>query len=464
MKRLKLLLILFIMAKAAGFAQTATEAEAFFNAGNYKQAFAAYQSLAVKKPSDPLYNYRLGYSAYMLHDNVSAANYFKKSALKYPLSYYYLGQIYFDTYAFDEAVSAYQNYLKKSLPADSLKSKAELKLKQSETGSNFMKRIEDVVITDSMIVDKDRFLQYFHLPDELGTIEQSVKTTGDKKQDEIRYTTERNDRTIFSESDSGQMNLYSAYKLLNGWSEKMPLTDLNTPADENYPFLMLDGVTLYYASNGENSLGGYDLFITRYNPTENKYLKPENIGMPFNSPYNDYMMMIDENNKVGWFLSDRFQPEGKVVLYRFIPNDEKKIIQSSNRDSLIIKAQINYPLHSLKRAINAAKPETTATVNNASTSEKIFINDRTFYSDPSEFKSSTAKNFYFQWMKAKETLKSAERELQDLRKSYYLSKDEQEKKRLAERILPLEARVKELYPQVEKLAKNMRNEEIRILQ
>jgi hypothetical protein len=67
-------------------------------------------------------------------------------------------------------------------------------------------------------------------------------------------------------------------------------------------------------------------------------------------------------------------------------------------------------------------------------------------------------------MKAKETLKSAERELQDLRKSYYLSKDEQEKKRLAERILPLEARVKELYPQVEKLAKNMRNEEIRILQ
>ena len=35
--------------------------------------------------------------------------------------------------------------------------------------------------------------------------------------------------------------------------------------------------------------------------------------MPFNSPYNDYMYVIDEYNNLGWFASDRFQPEGKVL-------------------------------------------------------------------------------------------------------------------------------------------------------
>ena len=49
---------------------------------------------------------------------------------------------------------------------------------------------------------------------------------------------------------------------------------------------MADGVTIYYASDGEG-LGGYDIFVTRYNTNTDTYLVPENVGMPFNSPYND---------------------------------------------------------------------------------------------------------------------------------------------------------------------------------
>ena len=52
--------------------------------------------------------------------------------------------------------------------------------------------------------------------------------------------------------------------------------------------------------------------------------------MPFNSPYNDYMMVFDEVKGLGWFVSDRFQPEGKACVYLFIPNPEHKRVESED--------------------------------------------------------------------------------------------------------------------------------------
>lgn len=43
---------------------------------------------------------------------------------------------------------------------------------------------------------------------------------------------------------------------------------------------MADGVTLYYASDGEGSLGGYDIFVTRYDSESSSYLRPDNIECP----------------------------------------------------------------------------------------------------------------------------------------------------------------------------------------
>ncbi len=61
---------------------------------------------------------------------------------------------------------------------------------------------------------------------------------------------------------------------------------------QQLPFFMSDGVTLYYANDGDESIGGYDIFISRKG--EDGFLQPQNIGMPYNSPYDDYMLAIDE--------------------------------------------------------------------------------------------------------------------------------------------------------------------------
>lgn len=87
----------------------------------------------------------------------------------------------------------------------------------------------------------------------------------------------------------------------------------------SYPFLMADGVTLYFAADGEESLGNLDIFISRRD--EDGFLQPSNIGMPYNSPYNDYLYAIDEQNGVGWWVTDRNCIPDMVTVYTFIPQE-----------------------------------------------------------------------------------------------------------------------------------------------
>ena len=56
--------------------------------------------------------------------------------------------------------------------------------------------------------------------------------------------------------------------------------------------MLSDGLTLYFAAQGPESIGGYDIFMTTYDAAEGRFLKPENIGMPFNSTANDYAWLL----------------------------------------------------------------------------------------------------------------------------------------------------------------------------
>ena len=87
---------------------------------------------------------------------------------------------------------------------------------------------------------------------------------------------------------------------MDEWGDEKQLPmNINSNDDDNYPFVLSDGATIYYSSKGNGSIGGYDLFVTRYNINSDTYLAPEQLGMPFNSPYNDYMMVFDEVKGLG---------------------------------------------------------------------------------------------------------------------------------------------------------------------
>ncbi len=421
------------------YAQRASEGEIFFNNKQYYKARTVYDSLLRKKPNDELYNYRFARCSYELKDVESAIEHFKMSGNKFPARDLYLGELYFNTYRFDESVAAYQTYSTTLKPDDSKLLEFQDKVKRAEKAARLLSKVEDIALVDSMVVNKSDFLRFYKFSSELGSLSQELlKLKSHRNVDKIRYTTQRKDRVYFSDSIQGQMDIFTSYKLLDTWSPAVSISNvINSNANENYPFLLLDGITLYFASDGENSIGGCDLFITRYIPSTNTFLAPENIGMPFNSPYNDFMMVIDEQRKLGWFASDRYQPTGKVVIYTFVPNQDKNILRSDDKDYIRKAAQLNI----YRKATKDISDSTVVIENQLPESEKkieFVINDSLVYTHVNQFQSQAAVKLWSELYKFTNDLRLKVKQLDDLRTQYSQLENQNERKPLGMKILESE--------------------------
>lgn len=389
MKQLLLLISLTITIFAT--AQSAAEAEKLFNNKQYQKSLAVYEQLLKRRPADALLNYKAARSAYELSNYFVAAHYFEKSGNKYTLTPYYLGESLALSYQFEKAVPALQQFIASKSADEQKRTHAETLLKTAEIGRKLMKRVEDITIIDSSIVAKADFLKFYKFSADLGTLNREAVRLRNKITDKIIFTNQRDDRTCFSDTANGNFNLYTSYKLMDKWGAKTSLSkNLNTTANENFPFLMPDGITLYFASDGENSMGGYDIFMTRYAASSKDFLAPDNVGFPFNSEANDYMMVLDELQKTGWFATDRNQPTGKVAIYSFQLSDAKKYLTTTDSVELYQVAKLQkYKLAKSK------KTQPTKTTMLASDNQKnIIINDSTRYGDVSEFKSTKAQLIY----------------------------------------------------------------------
>lgn len=430
-------------------AQSASEAEALFNNKQYLKAKNVYESLLKKRPKDALNNYRFARCCYEIKDYEPAIKHFELVGNKYPLKDLYLGELYFATYRFEESLTAYQAYMATLAPEDKKYAETEAKLKKTEMAAKLLKRVEDIAILDSVVVNKNEFLRYYKFSSELGTLMQErIKLNARQSQDKVIYTTQRGDRLCFSDSLQGNMDIFSSFKLLDSWSAPVSISNaVNTGANENYPFLLLDGVTLYFASDGENSIGGYDLFITKYASTTQDFLVPENIGMPFNSPANDYMMVIDEQQRTGWFATDRNQPAGKVMIYKFIPNETKILFRTEDKDLLRRVAQLK--VNRKAENVNMYPVETLQQEETANEAEfSVVINDSTIYTHFEQFQSTQALSRLKEWFKMKKELQSLKDELQRMREHYSIVQKTEEKNILMRKILNSEQKLIDL----EKLA------------
>ena len=239
-------------------------------------------------------------------------------------------------------------------------------MRRVQTGTDMLARVEDIVIIDTLHVSADDFFRFYRLSAPSGRIIGSAELPAEAHPaaGSTAYVTEDGETAIWSQSDNtGHSQLFQASKLVDGsWEAPHPLgDDLAKGADAKYPFLMSDGVTLYYASNGNGSLGGYDIFMTRNDG--DRYLDPANVGMPYNSPANDYLMAIDELTGAGWWASDRDAPEGEVTIYVFMPRDVRKNY-SIDREDLPSLAKIDYGKD--QRAADPAAQEVIQRINELS--------------------------------------------------------------------------------------------------
>jgi len=113
--------------------------------------------------------------------------------------------------------------------------------------------------------------------------------------------------------------------------------NVNTPSNEKYPSLSLDGVYLYFSSNGHQNLGGYDVFVSRI--LEKGVKAPRNMGNTINTPYDEVAYFLAARNK-GYLSSNRPNGKGSYDLY-IATNEEVK--QSLNGFVMHAESKIHLP-------------------------------------------------------------------------------------------------------------------------
>ena len=442
------------------FGQSIAQGDIYFRKKQYAKARPVYKALLLKKPNDALLNFRFAQCCYELKDFEASIDHFLLAGKKYPEMNMLLGDAYFKTYRFDEALLLYQTYIPSLKADDPNLVEIQQRISKVEKVAKLMTKVEDIAIVDSLVVNKIDFLQYYKFSSELGSLNQDLlKLNARQVIDKIKYTTQRKDRVYYSDSIQGQIDIFTSYKLLDTWSDTVSVSSvINTPANENYPFLLLDGITLYFASDGENSIGGSDIFITRYTPSTDSFLAPENIGFPFNSPANDYMMVIDEQRKLGWFATDRNQVAGKVKIFTFVPNDNKIIIRTENNDSLRSFAKLKM----YRKALKVLPNNVISTDVQLQTVDKhidFVINDSVVYNHLSQFKSDNALKLWSEMEALSIELKNSKIQLDQLRQEFSSAETVEIRSPISLKIIALETQNIEMEKQLLKIKLQIRNAE-----
>lgn len=208
-------------------------------------------------------------------------------------------------------------------------------LKAENPGTKINSSLDEQVV--GLKADGSEMLVYIDHIDKYGDIYTSVKKNGvftkyvafpeniNKKIEHSASISADGNTLLFvrGEDREDQTDIYICRKLPNGaWSEPFKLGDeINTTYHEDFPYLSTDGITLYFSSEGHNTIGGFDLFKSVWNPEENTWTKAENLGYPVNTTDDDRSISLTPDNRVGYISALRPGGQGDLDIYRIKFND-----------------------------------------------------------------------------------------------------------------------------------------------
>lgn len=133
-------------------------------------------------------------------------------------------------------------------------------------------------------------------------------------------------------------------QLIDGqWSKPKPLHNVNTDANEMSPFLSNDGTTLFFASDRDNSMGGYDLFFSRRD-RKGEWCAPSNIGFPINTEADEICFVVDDDGSRAYLSSDRDGGFGGYDV--FSCQVENLVLADVNDFSQFLMRNINFEFDS----------------------------------------------------------------------------------------------------------------------
>jgi hypothetical protein len=314
-----------------GESDVITKAKSLFDKKDYQGAMPLFAQLVSVHPENAEYNYCFGVCT-LFGDRKD-----KKKPIRYLNNAvpsmkdnqdlnYYLGLAYHQNQEFANAMKYFNLYLSK---LSSNAPERALILEKVNACLNGLSLIDKNLISEQVSksnFQKDNFHRGYSADDLPGSLvlkPEIFQTEKDKKNGEISFVLLTQPQTVlcfsgYESNSSDNLDIFCVTKNPKGeWGlpEKLDET-INTSYDENYPVLSDNGNILYFCSRGHNSLGGYDIYRSKYDEASKKFGPPENLGPGINSPFDDVLFIPSKDQNFAWFSSDRDNLNNSIAVFK----------------------------------------------------------------------------------------------------------------------------------------------------
>ncbi len=349
---------LFFFSASPAFSQFANEeavkkqADKYFDDEEYESCYKLYTQLVSLHQKDPELNYKLGVCMLFMEPNkkkcypyLELANKSLKDCPKE--ARFYLGKAYHLNFKFDEAMKNYAQYKDMGSVAMVKKLQVDQEIEACKNGKRLLSNLTELIVSEKKLLSRADYFRSYNLSDIGGKLlvkplEFISVLDKKKKNQSIIYLPKSNDQLYYAsygENPDNGKDLFVVKKLPDGeWSKPQNIgSPINTPFDEDYPFLHPNGKVLYFASKGHNSMGGYDIFKSELDEATGKWKAPVNMDFPINTPDDDILFVTDSLEKTAYFSSARSSPIGKIDVYKI--NTERRPMDFAYIKGTVVKKQ-----------------------------------------------------------------------------------------------------------------------------
>ena len=352
-------------------------------------------------------------------------------------------------YCFEESLVLYAEAL--DAAADSLSTSADSALVMSindrillsENGRNMTGFVYMPDVVAKHKFSKDDFFLYYPLSDRSWRALPNQLDSISGPYSKAIYAPVEADRIYFSAPDkSGIRNIYMTELGDSLWTIPSLINEhMTSAADEIYPMISQDGKHLYFASQGLYGVGGYDLYVSEWDEENGDWAVPVNMGFPYSSPANDFLLTASEDGRYTLFASDRDCQADSVWLY---------VIES---DNMPVRAEVSDPAE----LASLAKMTVEIGVEGKNGSEDV-KSDIPENADTRKYMDKMA-----QVRALRDSISAYENVLSTYRERYAIVESETEKNRLADLILRKESYIPEFQATLEESMKELQDIEMDFL-
>ncbi|MGV3612311.1 MAG: hypothetical protein ACO1N0_15235 [Fluviicola sp.] len=329
-----LLLFLLVLTAHSSFAQETEadlklKADKLFDAEQFVEATPQFLHLIALNPRSPEYNYKYGtcllFNSYKKQDAFKYLNFSVTDPNIAPEAYFYLGKAFHLNFQFNEAIKNYNLYIQKSGGKPNPNFDTDHQIEMCQNGKKLLTTITDLVVLEKKEIEYSQFIRLYNLSNIGGslivTAEYQSKVDKKRNHTPLIHFPDKAQTIYYSsygESEKGSKDIYCRNRLPDGkWGLPALVNgNVNTKFDEDFPYLSPNGEYLYFCSKGHNSMGGFDVFRSKFDPENKSFGAPENMDFAISSPDNDLFYVVDSLEKNAYFASSRQSQNGKIHVYK----------------------------------------------------------------------------------------------------------------------------------------------------